>query len=149
MADRRDRMNKSRFSYRHSDDDIFDKETPFNEMEVFFIELAFSKLDEYAQSNWQEPEIKPYAQVLLNNIRDEIQKKLYKPTYSVRVTLFTTYFMENGWKDCELYVSLAFYLARILEGQKRIISEDNFHRKLSTFELVENTDCMEKTMTAY
>jgi len=129
-------MNKNPFSYRHADDDIFDKETPFNEMEMFFIKTAFNKLDEYAQSNWQGPKIKPHAQALIRNLRNAIQDNLFKPKKNVTVSLFTRYFMENGFKDYELFASLAAYLTQVIEGRKRIISEDNFQRRLSMFELV-------------
>ena len=55
-------VTKSQFSYTHPDDSIFDKDTPFNEMEIYFIKTGFNKLESYALFNWQDPKIKPHAQ---------------------------------------------------------------------------------------
>jgi len=129
-------MKNSKFSQRHPDDDIFDKDTPFNEMEIYLIKMGYAKLEKYAQTHWQDPKIKPYAQQQLSLIKREIDAGLKKPaTKRIRVSLFTRYFMEYGWQDCELYVSLVACTRRLVEGHKRIFHEDNFHNKLSQYEL--------------
>ena len=43
--------------------------------------------------------------------------------------------MEYGFKDCQLFVSLAAYLTQVAEGNKRIFNVDNFYGKLTKYEL--------------
>ncbi len=120
----------------HPDDKVFDKETPFNEMEVYFIKSAYIQVKHFADECWKQPDLKPYAEQFLENIQNEIDKGLIKPVKGVKVRLFIRYFMEYGLPELQArYITLAFYLTFLIEGHKRIIHEDNFHIKLLQFNI--------------
>ena len=120
----------------HPDDKVFDKETPFNEMEIYFIKSAYEKVNIHSQTHWQDSGVKPYAEQVLLNIKKEINNGLTKPTKGIYVGYFVRYFSENGIQDSQkTYVALAYYLISLTEGHSRIIHKENFHKRLEFYKL--------------
>ena len=117
---------------------VSDFETPFNDMEVHFVRMAFQKLEKHVNEISQASPYKSMLSTYLQKVQTLLKGNVLNPQEELyrKATGIFRYEREHGSHDSGDAIVLTRSLALLLSGHDRIVTKDEYLRICKSYKMV-------------